>query len=156
MLRRSLESSGKRRERWPAQYQANSSLHCSGNEVTGVIHALSELCGRDPSVEVAFLCSPAIIHISKKPGQGQLCGYRNIQMLISYICGAYVSGGEKFTSGVPSVPQLQLLIEAAWNKGINADGRIDTGGIKGTRKHIGTPEVCSLFTACILRAVFRL
>ncbi|KAF2233141.1 DUF1671-domain-containing protein [Viridothelium virens] len=98
------------------------SLESSGHEVSGVINALAELCDRDDSVESGFLCHPSTIHIAKKPGQGQLCGYRNIQMLISY-----------------------LLIECAWDKGINADGRIDTGGIKGTRKYIGTPEAQALF-----------
>ena len=63
-------------------------------------------------------------------------------MLISYICAVHTQGYENFTSGVPSVPHLQVLIEDAWEKGINADGRIETGGIMGTRKYIGTPEVC--------------
>ncbi len=33
------------------------------------------------------------------------------------------------------------MIESAWDKGINDTGRIETGGIRGTRKYIGTPEV---------------
>ena len=33
------------------------------------------------------------------------------------------------------------MIEQAWDMGFNSSGRIETGGIKGTRKYIGTPEV---------------
>lgn len=33
------------------------------------------------------------------------------------------------------------MIEDAWDAGINLEGRIETGGIRGTRKYIGTPEV---------------
>jgi hypothetical protein len=50
-----------------------------------------------------------------------------------------------FPDGAPSIPQLQHLIEAAWDAGYNSTGRIETGGIRGTRKHIGTPEAQALF-----------
>lgn len=40
-----------------------------------------------------------------------------------------------------TVVDIQELIETAWTDGFNAHGRIETGGIKGTRKHIGTSEV---------------
>ena len=33
------------------------------------------------------------------------------------------------------------MIERAWDMGFNVNGRIETGGICGTRKYIGTPEV---------------
>jgi len=72
---------------------------------------------------------------------GGFCGYRNIQMLISYIVGAEAFGAELFGNRVPPVFDIQDLIEAAWDMGYNPQGRIETGGIKGTRKFIGTPEV---------------
>ena len=37
------------------------------------------------------------------------------------------------------------MIEDAWTNGINASGKIETGGIRGTRKYIGTPEAQALF-----------
>ena len=74
-------------------------------------------------------------------------------MLISYICQAHAPGYERLSSGIPSVPELQALIEDAWDNGINADGRNEMGGIKGTRKHIGTPEVCLAFTICFSRSI---
>lgn len=48
--------------------------------------------------------------------------------------------GEKFRS----VFEIQDLIEKAWDMGYNAHGRIETGGIKDTRKHVGTSEVQAL------------
>lgn len=73
--------------------------------------------------------------------RGGFCGYRNIQMLMSYIIGAGASGAERFSDTIPTIFQIQDLIEAAWDQGINAQGRFETGGIRGTRKFIGTPEV---------------
>ncbi|KAL8976058.1 MAG: hypothetical protein Q9177_006925, partial [Variospora cf. flavescens] len=45
---------------------------------------------------------------------------------------------------------LQELIESAWDRGINAVGKVETGGIRGTRKYIGTPEtlLVSLMIGC--------
>lgn len=37
------------------------------------------------------------------------------------------------------------MIEEAWDQGFNESGRVQTGGIKSTRKHIGTPEAQALF-----------
>jgi len=62
-------------------------------------------------------------------------------MITSFIIGARFQGHQHFKKRLPSVFQIQDIIEAAWDSGINAQGRIETGGIKGTRKYIGTPEV---------------
>lgn len=62
-------------------------------------------------------------------------------MMCSYIIGANIKGHQHFGGKIPSVFDIQEWIEAAWDKGINAEGRIETGGIRGTRKYIGTPEV---------------
>lgn len=61
--------------------------------------------------------------------------------MISYINGAGANGKDKFGGRLPSIFEIQECIERAWDMGINAQGRIETGGIKGTRKYIGTPEV---------------
>ena len=63
-------------------------------------------------------------------------------MLSSYVINAKSRGYEKLSNAVPSIFQIQEWIEGAWDQGINAQGRLETGGIKGTRKYIGTPEVC--------------
>jgi zinc finger-containing ubiquitin peptidase 1 len=74
-------------------------------------------------------------------GIGGFCGYRNIQMMCSYIIGVESQGYEHFKGNVPSIFDIQENIEHAWDLGINAQGRIETGGIRGTRKYIGTPDV---------------
>lgn len=64
-------------------------------------------------------------------------------MLISYVIGARAPGSRRFGDSFPTVFQIQDLIEHAWDMGYNAQGRVETGGIRGTRKFIGTPEVHS-------------
>lgn len=63
-------------------------------------------------------------------------------MMVSYINGASGHGKDQFQGRLPTIFEIQEYIEKAWDMGINAQGRLETGGIKGTRKYIGTPEVC--------------
>ena len=42
---------------------------------------------------------------------------------------------------IPTIFDIQEYIETAWDLGFNTQGRIETGGIRGTRKYIGTPDV---------------
>jgi zinc finger-containing ubiquitin peptidase 1 len=73
--------------------------------------------------------------------RGGFCGYRNIQMMVSYIVGSGSYGVEQLGNQIPSIFDIQDYIETAWDQGINSKGRIETGGVRGTRKYIGTPEV---------------
>lgn len=111
------------------------------NETPHLVPVLAQLCDQDPSVEHAFFCHPAVRHIVKMPREGGFCGYRNIQMMISYIQDAQAQGHQFFVGRTPSILKLQDIIEDAWEKGFNSSGKVETGGIKGTRKYIGTPEV---------------
>ena len=111
------------------------------NEFQGIVPVLAQLCHQDPSLSRAFLCHPDVTHVVKMAKEGGFCGYRNIQMLISYIRDARSERHEKFVGRLPSIIKLQDLIETAWDRGYNPLGRIETGGIRGTRKYIGTPEV---------------
>lgn len=79
--------------------------------------------------------------IQRRGRSGGFCGYRNIQSLISFIISTRSSGCEIFGNDLPSIFQIQDLIEKAWEMGFNPSGRQETGGIKGTRKYIGTAEV---------------
>ncbi|KAE8399819.1 DUF1671-domain-containing protein [Aspergillus pseudonomiae] len=115
------------------------------NETTDVVPVLAMLCEQDRSVQRAFLCSPKVHQVSKMPKEGGFCGYRNIQMLISYIKECRVPGHECFSETLPTILQIQEMIENAWDMGFNSIGRIETGGIRGTRKYIGTPEAQALF-----------
>jgi len=78
------------------------------------------------------MCEDETIQIYKLSAEGNhFCGYRNIQMLLLR---------EQY-----SILELQDMIESAWDKGYNSHGRIETGGIRDTRKHIGTLEAQALF-----------
>ncbi|KAE8147368.1 DUF1671-domain-containing protein [Aspergillus avenaceus] len=110
------------------------------NEASGIIPTLVRLCKEDRSVRRAFLCSAKVLQVSKIPNEGGFCGYRNIQMQISYIRECRYPGYEQFPETLPTILQLQDMIENAWDQGFNSVGRIETGGIRGTRKYIGTPE----------------
>ncbi|KAF2715293.1 DUF1671-domain-containing protein [Pleomassaria siparia CBS 279.74] len=115
------------------------------NETPGIIPILAQLSALDRTVKEAYYCHPSTLHIGKMKKEGGFCGYRNIQMLVSYIQGARAQGSEEFSGRTPGVLKLQDMIERAWDKGINDIGRIQTGGIRGTRKYIGTPEAQALF-----------
>lgn len=119
----------------------------AATRIPHMIHILAKASEQDPSIQTTYLCDPSTQYITKTKSEGSLCGYRNIQMMISYIIGRNDRNelAEVFSAGIPSILQIQDLIENAWDKGINSNGRVETGGIRGTRKHIGTPEVQALF-----------
>ncbi|OQD80710.1 hypothetical protein PENANT_c033G05318 [Penicillium antarcticum] len=115
------------------------------NETDNLIPILTRLCEQDKSVKRAFFCSPKVRHICKMPREGGFCGYRNIQMLVSYLRKSRSFGYENFSDKGPTILDLQDMIESAWDMGFNSVGRTETGGIKDTRKFIGTPEAQALF-----------
>ncbi|KDN70994.1 putative peptidase family C78 [Colletotrichum sublineola] len=112
-----------------------SLLHRGGEvKSDGVIYVLEQLLRQSKSTQYAYLCSPAVQHVSKLKKEGGFCGYRNIQMMVSYIIGANSHGKDAFQGRLPTIFEIQEFIEKAWDLGINAQGRLETGGIKGTRK----------------------
>lgn len=124
------------------------------NETAGVVPVLIQLCQQDQSVQRAFFCSEKVRHVFKMRMEGGFCGYRNIQMLISHIQDAKRPGHEHFPGRLPTILRLQDLIEQAWDMGFNSSGRVETGGIRGTRKYIGTPEVNQVDSHPILEPIF--
>lgn len=117
-----------------------------GNYVPGVMPVIEILIEQDPETAYAYTCHRSVEHISKLKNEGGFCGYRNIQMLTSYIVNNRSQGYYHFKEKIPSIFDIQEFIEHAWDVGINSIGRAETGGIRGTRKYIGTPEV-SILTA---------
>ncbi|KFY14519.1 hypothetical protein V492_02573 [Pseudogymnoascus sp. VKM F-4246] len=111
-----------------------------GNYVSGVMPVIEKLIEQDPDTAYAYTCHPSVEHVSKLKNEGGFCGYRNIQMLASYIVNNRSQGYYHFKDKLPSIFQIQGFIEHAWDVGINSVGREETGGILGTRKYIGTPE----------------
>ncbi|KAL1886361.1 hypothetical protein Plec18167_000291 [Paecilomyces lecythidis] len=121
------------------------------NETAGLVPVLMQLSQQDKSVQRAFFCSEQVRHVFKMRMEGGFCGYRNIQMLISHVQDAKRPGHEHFPGRLPTILKLQDLIEQAWDMGFNSSGRVETGGIKGTRKYIGTPEAQALFQSLGIR-----
>lgn len=116
------------------------------NETPNLVPVLARLSVLDRKVACAFYCNPYVRHVAKLQGEGGFCGYRNIQMLISYIRDAGAPGHEHFDrKRLPSVLRMQEMIENAWDQGFNKSGRVETGGIRWTRKYIGTPEAQAMF-----------
>ncbi|KAG6291934.1 hypothetical protein E4U09_003637 [Claviceps aff. purpurea] len=128
---------------WLAKKLAEGGQVCTD----GVIPDLVWLAERSSSISYTYFCNPCVQHVSKLRHEGGFCGYRNIQCLISYIISMRSSGYETFGIELPSVFQIQDLIERAWEMGFNPHGRLETGGIRGTRKYIGTPEAQALFNS---------
>lgn len=131
---------------------------------------LKQLLEQSPTTEYAYLCDPCVTHVSRLQKEGEkmcsvlfcflclpvdwlltaaslggFCGYRNIQTMVSYIVGAKSPGHNLFGDDLPNIFDIQNIIENAWDMGINAHGRIETGGIRWTRKYIGTPEAMAMF-----------
>ncbi|KAI9746435.1 MAG: hypothetical protein M1818_000148 [Claussenomyces sp. TS43310] len=117
------------------------------NHAHGILPVLAQLLCQDFDSAYAYLCSPCVLHISKLWREGGFCGYRNIQMMASYIIGVNSQGHQHFYGKVPTIFDIQEFIECAWDMGINAHGRLETGGVRGTRKYIGTPEAQAVFTS---------
>jgi hypothetical protein len=113
-----------------------------------VIPVLRQLLEQDSGVDCAYLCHPAVQHIFKLKLEGGFCGYRNIQMLSSYMIAAEVPIYSILDGRIPSIFEIQDYIETAWDNGIHPEGRKQTGGVRGTRKFIGTPEVRAVLRYC--------
>ncbi|KAH0339802.1 hypothetical protein KCU81_g7050, partial [Aureobasidium melanogenum] len=113
----------------------------TSNLVHGVIPNLAFLLEHNDNVASAYLCTANATQISKTSEEGaHFCGYRNIQMLLA--AQDHKSNGTN--AETPTISDLQARIEEAWKAGYNSHGMTQTGGIRGTRKHIGTSEVEAL------------
>ncbi|EME43266.1 hypothetical protein DOTSEDRAFT_45243 [Dothistroma septosporum NZE10] len=111
------------------------------NETRGVIDVLADLCTLDKDNAATFLCHPCVRHIRKLECDGNFCGYWNIQVLLTYVQFMDRNGPQI----LPTVIKIQELIEKAWDSGVGAYGRTETGGILNTRKWIGTQEALTFF-----------
>lgn len=108
------------------------------------VPVLADLSALDPEVVIAYFCHKGVKHVHKLKCDGNFCGYWNIQMLLSYRL-AKVEDPAHGGLPLPNVLDIQDTIEAAWDKGICSFGRTETGGIRNTRKWIGTHEAAAYF-----------
>lgn len=122
----------------PPHIQKIMSTPDARNAVQGVIPNLALLLHHNNDVVAAYLCTVDAIQISKAKDEGaHFCGYRNIQMILAALDLESHGANAK----IPTIFDLQIKIENAWKAGFNSHGMTQTGGIRGTRKHIGTQEV---------------
>ncbi|GAB7338631.1 hypothetical protein MBLNU457_5364t1 [Dothideomycetes sp. NU457] len=131
------------------------------NRLENILPILRTLLTHSPKTSTAYLCTSTVAQLHSLDGEGQhFCGYRNMQMLLSSLPTTsttteslnpdLVTRARKAT-----VLELQSLIETAWTAGHNAHGRIETGGILNTRKHVGTSEAETLFALLGIRTTAR-
>lgn len=82
---------------------------------------------------------------------GYGCGYRNTQMLFTSIREDKTLKDILFNNNntkIPSITKIQSLIENAWSKGFDVEGRAQLGGkIVNTTKWIGATEVCAMLSS---------
>lgn len=113
-------------------------------QVNGVMPVLRQLIDLDPTVYKAYFCHPSVTQIGKRQWESGFCGYHNTQMAISYIQNSKHAAHTLFPSYVPGMLDIQDWIETAWEEGINEHAKNEFGGLRGTRKWIGTLEVDTL------------
>jgi hypothetical protein len=110
--------------------------------------------GRSSIVELSGYIEHFESRLAEDLGWG--CGWRNIQMLSSYIiaqdadCKDALFGGAGF---VPDIPGMQQWLEIAWLKGFDVLGaEYFDWKISGTQKWIGTTECAALLRSFGVRA----
>ncbi|KAK3618570.1 hypothetical protein LTR56_024562 [Elasticomyces elasticus] len=125
------------------------------NSLSGVVPKLAHLLKHTKDLEVACLCDQSAVQVSKLWGtEGQWCGYRNLQMLCLAL-QSVLPLPQKLKEGKPTVPELQIMIESAWDQEINPHGRTQLGGIIGTTKYIGTSEAEALLLSLAIPCTGR-
>ncbi len=102
-------------------------------------------------IQFRRLCSTCDYFSSGFIDSGYGCGYRNTQMLFSSIREDPTLKDVVFNNSntrMPSITKIQSLIESAWSKGFDLEGRDQLGGsLSGSAKWIGATEVCAMFSS---------
>ncbi|CAO3571123.1 unnamed protein product [Mortierella alpina] len=109
----------------------------------------------------AYLADPSVVfYQSDKTDRAWGCGYRNLQMMLSYVVNQGVAArqdGSSPASGaaitIPTIEELQRQLEYAWQSGFDPPGAEQLKHkVEGTKKWIGTTEawsvLCSLGIRC--------
>ena len=144
---------------WLYRLLEDEEKHHLEDAPSGILDILCKVIEQDGEVEMAYLCRSAVRYVGKikirnRDEGDNFCGYHNIQMLFSFVNAAEAQGLETLAGSMPTIWEMQDMIEQAWDRGFNESGRVQTGGIRGTRKHIGTPEVCAVpFEPMLLRDI---
>ena len=142
-----------------------------GRSVTsGLMPAIERASGLTRGVARTYLCSGRVDHHAASFGdRGWGCGYRNLQMLLSSLASSSeyaptlaahgISSSSSSASSataharMPSISRLQAMIEAAWERGFDAQGREQLGGmLRGTKKWIGATEIVTFLASVRIKS----
>ncbi|KAK2815415.1 hypothetical protein Q5P01_025882 [Channa striata] len=120
----------------------------------GVTRALYEYYQAECKDCVHVWLSADTDHYCSSPGdKGWGCGYRNFQMLLSSLQRIEVYSSFLQEKSVPSIPEVQRMIEAAWKEGLDPQGASHFNQrLQGTRAWIGATEIYVLLTSLGIHA----
>ncbi|KAF9286768.1 hypothetical protein BGZ68_002570 [Mortierella alpina] len=107
----------------------------------------------------AYLADPSVIfYQSDKTDRAWGCGYRNLQMMLSYVVNQGVthqdhpSPASGDTTTIPTISELQRQLEYAWQCGFDPPGAEQLRHkVEGTKKWIGTTEAWSVLCSFGIR-----
>ncbi|XP_076004590.1 zinc finger-containing ubiquitin peptidase 1 [Genypterus blacodes] len=124
-----------------------SGLDDGRTRTQGVVRVLHEYYQRDAKDCVhVWLCADTEHFYSSEGDKGWGCGYRNVQMLLSSLHGIEAFAHLLPEQGVPTIPRIQNMIEAAWKEGLDPQGASHFNQrLQGTRAWIGATEIYTLF-----------
>ncbi|XP_068590716.1 zinc finger-containing ubiquitin peptidase 1 isoform X2 [Cebidichthys violaceus] len=115
----------------------------------GVVRALYEYYQTECKDSVHVWLSADTDHYCSSVGdKGWGCGYRNLQMLLSSLHTVDAYAPLLPEKAVPSIPQVQSMIEEAWRAGLDPHGASHFNQrLQGTRAWIGATEIYALLTS---------
>ncbi|XP_076032681.1 zinc finger-containing ubiquitin peptidase 1-like [Oratosquilla oratoria] len=120
----------------------------------GIVSAVKAVSDSSNNVQATHFCTTVDHYASTYGDKGWGCGYRNIQMMLSSL-QHHTGYFARLFSGpnmMPSLSQIQCLIEQAWRKGFDLQGCEQLGGkLSNTRKWIGATEVVTLLSSFRIR-----
>jgi len=128
-----------------------------GNSCTkGVIDRLNQYyaCMTGGTVANHWLCSYSDHYSASYGDKGWGCGYRNLQMILSSLkenprYEKVLFNGRPL---IPSIPKIQRLIEAAWQKGFDVQGCEQLGGeLVNSSKWIGATEIVAMLSSLTIK-----
>ncbi|XP_026868314.2 zinc finger-containing ubiquitin peptidase 1 isoform X1 [Electrophorus electricus] len=125
-------------------------------QTTGLLAVVYEFYQREACAGThVWLCADTDHYSTSAGDRGWGCGYRNFQMLLSSLqrMEQYNTALNTLRGSIPSIPQVQALIEAAWAEGVDPQGASHfSGRLQGTRAWIGATEIYAVLTAHQVRA----
>ncbi|KAI3360685.1 hypothetical protein L3Q82_002555 [Scortum barcoo] len=115
----------------------------------GVVRALHEYYQTECRDCVHVWLSADTDHYCSSAGdKGWGCGYRNFQMLLSSLHRIETYAPFLQEKAMPSIPQVQSMIEEAWKEGLDPQGASHFNKrLQGTRAWIGSTEIFILLTS---------